>query len=88
MEGEGAVVLDDDLQPEDAMTARIPDVDKIVQALAASGALDRRTAFAAVLVARTLGRDDGSIRLPVSLQDRRLYLGPAPLLKLGRIEWR
>ena len=85
--GDGTLALDQNLQPLGAMTAEIAGIEKTTDALIAAGAINARTAFAAKVANRALSWGKGSVRLPLSIQDRQLYLGPVPLFQLAPIDW-
>ncbi|MGB0629305.1 MAG: DUF2125 domain-containing protein [Alphaproteobacteria bacterium] len=87
LRGDGTFALDENLQPQGAMTAEIDGVDKTSDALIAAGVIDARTAFAAKVANRALSFGGGPARLPVSIQRQRLYLGPVPLFRLKPVRW-
>ncbi len=88
LRGDGTFALDENLQPQGAMVAEIGGVEKTSDALIAAGVIDARTAFAAKVANRALSFGGGPVRLPVSIQRQRLYLGPVPLLRLKPISWK
>lgn len=88
LKADGTFALDGDLQPEGATTAEIEGIDKTADALIAAGVIDARTAFAAKVANKALTLGGGPARLPVTVQDRQLFLGPVPLLKLKKISWK
>ena len=81
--GDGAFLLDGDLQPEGALNVEVADMDRAAEALAAAGIAPS----IAMLAVRLVRRPDGSVRVPVRLQRRRLYLGPVPVLELRPVRW-
>ena len=85
--GDGTLALDQNLQPQGAMTAEIAGIEKTADALIAEGVINARTAFAAKVANRALSWGKGSVRLPLSLQDRRIYLGPVPVFRFAPIDW-
>ena len=89
--GEGTLALDRDLQPVGAFTARIEGYSETVDALRATGAVSGGNALAAKMALTALARrDEGGrpyLTLPVSIQDRRLYVGPVQLLTAPAIPW-
>jgi len=85
--GDGTLALDQNLQLQGAMTAEISGIEKTADALIGAGVINARTAFAAKIANRAFSRGKGAVRLPLSIQDRRLYLGPVPLLRLAPIDW-
>ena len=87
----GTLALDAAMQPEGALTATIDGGDKIVDALVASGAIERRFAgFAkAVMGAISTPDEDGkTAQVPVTVQDQRVYVGPAAIAALPHVTWR
>jgi hypothetical protein len=92
VELDGTLALDAALQPEGALTATVTGADTIVDAVVAAGAMEQRfAAFAkSVLHAIALPGADGTERLhvPVTVQDQRLYLGPAAIAALPHVSWR
>lgn len=87
LRAEGTFALDRDLQPEGAMTADISGIDGTTDLLIADGVIDARTAFAAKVANRALSFRGGSAKLPLSVQDRKLYVGPVPLLRIKAVRW-
>lgn len=87
----GTVALDNDLQPIGALATEITGQDHVVDIAVATGGIRPRDASIAKTVLGLLAkpRPDGekAINLPLSLQDSRLYLGPATLAHLPRIRW-
>lgn len=83
----GTFALDGDLQPQGATTAEIEGIDRTADALIAAGLIDARTAFAAKVANKALTLGGGPVRLPLTIQNRRLFLGPVPLLTLKAISW-
>tara|TARA_Y100001970_G_scaffold294087_1_gene446662 strand:- start:1956 stop:2960 length:1005 start_codon:yes stop_codon:yes gene_type:complete len=88
LRGDGALSLDDKLQPQGAITVEIRGIKEILDTLMASGVIDARTAFAAKVANRALSIGGRAVRLPVSLKNQRLYLGPVPLFRLKKIRWK
>lgn len=84
---EGTFALDRDLQPEGAMTADIRGIDRTMDQLIAAGVINARTAFAAKVANRALSFRGGSAKLPLSVQGRKLYMGPVPLLQFKAMRW-
>ena len=82
--GDGAFLLDGDLQPEGALNVEVADMDRATEALSAAGIASSM----AMLAVRLMRRADGSVHVPVRLQRRRLYLGPVPVLKFRPVRWR
>lgn len=87
LRADGTFALDRELQPEGAMMADIRGIDRTADRLIAAGVIDARTAFAARVANRALSFRGGSAKLPLSIQNRRLYMGPVPLLRLKSVRW-
>jgi len=83
----GTFALDGNLQPEGAMVADIRGIDATMDRLLAAGLIDSRAAFAARLANRALSFGGGSAKVPLSVQQQRLYIGPAPILRIKPIRW-
>jgi hypothetical protein len=87
----GTLALDAELQPIGALTATIENQNAIVDAAVASGSLRAKDAGLVKIVLGLLAKPgaDGKPRLtvPVSLQNDRLYLGPAKIAAVPRIVW-
>jgi hypothetical protein len=87
----GTLALDDALQPMGALTATIEDHTAIVDAAVASGNLpaDNANFVKAFLGLMAKPGADGKKRLtlPVSVQNDRIYLGPAQIARLPRFTW-
>jgi hypothetical protein len=91
--GEGAVALDAALQPEGAFTARIAGIDKLINLMEARGRIGPQQAAIARIALAFLTRapsDDGppEARVPVTVQNRVLSIGPMPLLTIDPIDWK
>ena len=89
--GSGTMALDGAQQPIGAMKARIAGYRALVDALETAGLLRGTDGFVAKLalgmVARATPGGNNIVSLPVTLQDRRLSIGPAKLLRLPAIKW-
>ncbi len=92
IDANGTLALDQDLQPLAAFTAMVKGQNEIVDAAVHAGALPEGDAGMARIVLNMIAQqgDDGrkQIRLPISAQNRRLYLGPAAVARIPMIEWR
>jgi hypothetical protein len=88
----GTLALDAAMQPEGALTAKIVGADKAVDAVVAAGGLQARYAGLAKSVLRAIaapdGTGDGALHVPLTLEDQRLYVGPAAIAALPHITWR
>ncbi len=77
----GTLALDGAMQPEGALTATITGADKAVDAVVAAGGMEARYAGIAKSVLRAISAPTGTgadaLRVPLTLEDRRLFIGPA-----------
>ncbi len=89
---DGTLALDEAMQPQGALTATVTGADAVVDAIVDAGVIEARYADFAKAVLRAIGHpdDDGvdQLHVPVTLQDRRLYVGPAPIAPLPLLKWR
>jgi hypothetical protein len=87
----GTLALDDQLQPIGALTATIENHNAIIDAAVAGGTLRAGDAHLVKLLLGMMAKPgaDGrqQLTLPVSLQNDRLYLGPAQIAALPRFTW-
>jgi hypothetical protein len=90
--GNGTLAVDDALQPVGAFTAQIAGLDRLVNLLEKTGRMRAQQAAIARIALAVLTRapaNGGSpqARVPVSIQNRQLSVGPIPLLRLPTINW-
>jgi len=90
LEGEGAIGLDRRLRPEGEIAARISGLPGTLDRLVAVGLLkaERAQLVKIALLALADGTDGEGrpvVALPITLQGGRLYLGPAPVLRLSPV---
>ncbi len=83
----GTFALDASLQPQGATTAEIDGLDQAADALTAAGMIDARTAFAAKVANKALTLGGGPARLPFTIQQQQVYLGPVPMARLKAVKW-
>ena len=83
----GTLALDETLQPQGATSVEIEGLEPTLHALIEAGVIDARTAFAAKFANRTFSVGGSKVRLPLSVQKQRLYIGPVPVQRLGQIRW-
>ena len=87
----GTLALDEALQPIGALTATIEDHDAVIDTAVAQGSLRSSDASLAKAVLDMLAKPgpDGKpqIKVPLRLQDRRVYLGPARIATLPPVSW-
>lgn len=92
IEGEGTFALDAELQPVGALSTSIRGFEQVIDSLVKHGILKPAEAATASVVLGLMAKrpkDGGPPRLniPLSVQDRRLYVGPVKLLELAPLEW-
>ena len=90
--GNGTVALDGALQPVGAFTARLQGFFEAVDALRARGLIRDRDAITARIVLGALAKRptaDGppTLSVPVTIQNRQLYVGPVALLPMPEVRW-
>ncbi len=91
LSGDATLALDGALQPVGAGTATVIGFEALFDRLAATGRLDRAQAMMGKTVLGLLAKPtpDGALALtaPITLQDRRLTLGPVPIAEVPPIRW-
>lgn len=91
VDGSGTAALDADMQPVGTFMVRLEGSQQTLSALTERGLIDEQAAAKARLALALLSRpgDGGrpSLSVPVSLHDRRLSVGPLPLMVVPLIEW-
>ena len=89
--GSGTVALDRDLQPLAALSIRIEGHADLLRMLVALGWVEKRDAGAIRLgldlLARASTGQPDKIAVPLTVQNRRLFLGPISVMRLPRIDW-
>lgn len=89
--GQGTLALDRDLQPILSSSCRIQGLGPAIDALAARQLIKPRDGAVAKLVLGLLARPaaDGrpEVMVPLSVENRMLYVGPAALFKLPELMW-
>jgi len=88
----GTLALDGDLQPEGALSAIITGQDAAVDLAVTAGTLQPQDAG---IVKEVLGvlatpgpRGEKAITVPLTVQQSRIFLGPAALGRVPRIDWK
>lgn len=88
---EGTLAFDAQLQPLVALSARVRGYGDLMDRLAKAGTIDRSAAEAAKMLLSLLAKPDPqgrpAIAVPVTVQDGRLFLGPAPVARIPPIRW-
>lgn len=92
IDGDGTVALDADLQPQAALSARIAGYGETVDALVRAGMIRPQPAFIAKMALGALARTPQGggppeIQVPLTIQQRQLYVGPVALFVLPPIDW-
>jgi hypothetical protein len=93
LDANGTLALDGAMQPTGALEATIQGADQMIDAVVEAGALEARYAGVAKAILRAIaGSEDAdakdALKIPITLQDSRLYIGPAMVASLPRIRWR
>ena len=87
----GTLALDEAMQPVGAFTAIIIGGDRIIDEVVASGAVQSRYAGFAKSVLHAISAPGANgadaAHVPLTLQDQRLYIGPAQIAALPRFTW-
>ena len=91
VDGDGSVALDSEMQPIAAFTVRVRGYDELIDRLTAAGIVKPQPAALAKAALGVLAAGQGAggdgIKVPLSVQDRRLYLGPVPVARLPAVAW-
>lgn len=91
IDANGTLALDNDLQPEGAFSAVVTGHDAVVDFAVKQGALRPESSGVVKgilgLLAMPGPNGEKAITLPVSIQDRRLSLGPATIAQVPHINW-
>ena len=90
--GNGTLAVDDALQPIGAFTAQITGLDRLVTLLEKTGQMRPQQAAIARIALAVFTRAPANggapqARVPVSIQNRQLSVGPIPLIRLPVINW-
>jgi hypothetical protein len=87
----GTLALDQDLQPLLAMTAKFEGIVPLIDKLTVLGHIRTNTAMLAKIIfgglSGRLGNEQSSIGLPLTIQNRKLSVGPISLFTLPFINW-
>ncbi|MGE0256218.1 MAG: DUF2125 domain-containing protein [Alphaproteobacteria bacterium] len=91
-EGDGTATLDADLQPEGAFALRVRGMAQLLVALERQRLIEPQAAAIARLAITAFSRPaaDGTtpeLQVPVTIQKRRLFLGPVALVTLPPVRW-
>lgn len=88
---DATIALDQDLQPLVAGTAIVRGYDETVDAMVGGGLMSQgQGATAKIALAAMAEADEGGkkVRLPITIQDGFLFLGPLKIAAVPRIDWR
>ncbi|MDO8837870.1 MAG: DUF2125 domain-containing protein [Parvibaculum sp.] len=87
MTARGEVTLDDANRPQGRFDTEIADFEGLLDALVRDGLVQEREARIALagllLISQFQGGEPGRVRVPVSMNDGRLYLGPLAIARLS-----
>ena len=92
LDGDGTLAIDNRMRPIGAFTLRVKGFEEALDRLAGAGVIKPHPAALAKTVMKALARKQGmpgaeELKVPLSLQDGRLYVGPVALAKLPPIRW-
>lgn len=92
IDGSGTMTLDQGLQPEASFAARMTGFEETADALVTAGLIRPQEAQGVKLLLSLMARrsDPGrgaEIRVPITIQDRTIYVGPARLARLPQVRW-
>lgn len=89
MWAQGEVTLDDKARPKGTFNAEISDYPGLLKALVKGGVVSQRDAKVALLgmglVAQLQGSKEGKLRVPIVMNDGKLYLGPIVVATLDLV---
>ena len=89
IDGDGTMALDRDLQLEAAFSLRVRGFREAVDALRAAGVIRAQAAETVKTVLSMLAAGQGGERLkvPLSVQDGRFYIGPLAVGRIPTVQW-
>jgi hypothetical protein len=92
LDGDGTGALDGDLQPIGAFSLRVRGVMQAVDRLEAAGLIQPRAAALTKSVLAALTRSQGSgdgagLKLPLSIQDGKFFVGPVAVAEVPVVHW-
>lgn len=90
--GDGTLALDDRLQPIGAFSTRITGFNETLQSMESTGVIPRGQAASAQIILGLLANtppdsDEPELKVPLSVQDQRLRVGPFELMDLPEVVW-
>jgi hypothetical protein len=88
IDGNGTLALNGDLQPVAAATLGMRGFIEVVDGLRDAGAIKAGSAELVKTVLAVLARGNGEkLKIPLSIQDGSLYIGPAMVARIPRLNW-
>lgn len=91
MRVEATLALDRDMQPEGAGTAELSGSDPLVDMMIQTGSLEagqgKAVKAALGMMARRTVDGRHAVAVPVTLQDRKLFIGPIPVATVPPVSW-
>ena len=92
LDGDGTLAIDNRMRPIGAFTLRVKGFEEVLDRLAGAGVIKPHPAALAKTVMKALAQKQGmpgaeELKVPLSLQDGWLYVGPVALAKLPPIRW-
>ena len=92
VEGDGTLALDRDLQPVGALSARVSGYSESFDVLVNAGMIRPTTAAAATTVLNLIAKspiegEPAEAKIPITIQERQLYVGPVNFFEMPRIRW-
>ncbi len=89
----GAMALDPQLQPIGAFTAKVKGFFEAVSRLRKAGLINGKAALTATVMLGAMARKSkeggpSTLNLAFTIQDRKIYAGPAPLAEVPAIPWK
>ncbi len=92
VDGSGTLTLDAGLQPEASFAARMTGFEEAADALVAAGVIRPQEAQSVKLLLSLMARRSApgqaaEIRVPITIQERAIFVGPARLMRVPPIRW-
>jgi hypothetical protein len=92
IDGSGTLTLDKGLQPEASFAARITGFEETADALVAAGLIRTQDAHGVKMLLSLMSRrtspgKGAEIRVPITIQERAIFVGPARLTRMPKIRW-
>lgn len=92
VDGSGTITLDPGLQPEASFAARMSGFEEATNALVTAGLIREQDAETVKLLLSLMARrnapgEAAQIRVPISIQEHTIFVGPARLARMPTIRW-